>query len=72
LGIGAILTASMIFFSFHENGISTKEILIILFLFLTAPISANMLAKTALHVRMKPRGDTLNLDEVEVIRQRGN
>jgi multicomponent K+:H+ antiporter subunit G len=34
LGIGAILMASIVFFSFRESGISIKEFLIILFLFL--------------------------------------
>ncbi len=70
LGIGAILTASMIFFSFREGSISIKEFLIVLFLFLTAPITANMLAKAALHVRRKPRGDTLNHDRLAAIRNR--
>ena len=70
LGIGAILMASIIFFSFRESGISIKEFLIILFLFLTAPITANMLAKAALHVRRKPRNDTLNCDRLDMIRKR--
>jgi len=70
LGIGAILMASIVFFSFKESGISIKEFLIILFIFLSAPITANMLSKAALHVRMKPRGDTLNRDRLESIRKR--
>ena len=70
LGIGAILMASIIFFSLKGGGISIKEFLIILFLFLTAPITAHMLAKAALHVRSKPRSDTLNHDRLEVIRKR--
>lgn len=70
LGIGAILTASIVFFSFIENAVNIKEFLITWFLFLTAPITANMLAKAALHVRRKPRGDTLNQDQLETIRKR--
>jgi multicomponent K+:H+ antiporter subunit G len=72
LGIGAILMASIVFFSFQAGGISIsiKEFLIILFIFLSAPITANMLAKAALHVRTKPRGDTLNHDRIEAIRER--
>jgi multicomponent K+:H+ antiporter subunit G len=70
LGIGAILMASIIFFSFREGDISIKEFLIILFLFLTAPITANMLAKAALHVRRKPRSDTLNREQLDRIRKR--
>jgi len=72
LGLGAILMASIVFFSFREGGISIKEFLIILFIFLSAPITANMLSKAALHVRMKPRGDTLNRDRLETIRERGH
>jgi multicomponent K+:H+ antiporter subunit G len=53
LGIGAILMASIVFFSFKGSGISIKEFLIILFIFLSAPITANMLSKAALHVRSK-------------------
>lgn len=70
LGIGAILMASIIFFSFMESDISIKEFLITLFLFLTAPITANMLAKAALHVRIKPRSDTLTHDRMDIIRKR--
>jgi monovalent cation/proton antiporter MnhG/PhaG subunit len=70
LGIGAILMASIFFFSLKESGISIKEFLIILFIFLSAPITANMLSKAALHVRMKPRSDTLNRDRFEAIRER--
>ena len=70
LGIGAILMASIVFFSLKGNGISIKEFLIILFLFLSAPITANMLSKAALHVRSKLRDDTLNRDRLESIRER--
>jgi multicomponent K+:H+ antiporter subunit G len=70
LGIDAVLAASIIFFSFRGNGIRMKEFLIILFLLLTAPITANMLAKAALHVNSKARSDTLNHDRLEAIWKR--
>lgn len=70
LGIGAILMASIIYFSFRGDGISIKEVLIILFLFMTAPITAHMLAKAALHTRSDPRSDTLNRHRLGVIRGR--
>ena len=70
LGLGAILTASLLFFSFSGAGVSFKEFLIILFIFLTAPITAHMLAKAALHVRSKPRPDTRHRERLEVIRAR--
>ena len=46
LGVGGIIIASMIFFSSHNDGLSMHELLITLFLFLTAPITANFIAKT--------------------------
>jgi multicomponent K+:H+ antiporter subunit G len=49
LGVGSLLVASMIFFPAIEGTYSAHELLITLFLFLTAPISANMIAKAHLH-----------------------
>ncbi|MEH6664013.1 MAG: Na+/H+ antiporter subunit G [Brevundimonas sp.] len=49
LGVGACLIASMIFFPAMEGTYSAHELLIALFLFLTAPITANMIAKSHLH-----------------------
>lgn len=45
LGIGALLVASMLFFAFVQQAAGIHEVLITLFLFLTAPVSANMVAK---------------------------
>jgi multicomponent K+:H+ antiporter subunit G len=41
-----------VFFSLHGEGWSLHEILVSLFLFITAPISAHLLAKAALHRRL--------------------
>jgi multicomponent K+:H+ antiporter subunit G len=50
LGVGAMLLASAIFFSTGENeGISLHELAILFFLFITAPVTAHLLAKAALH-----------------------
>ena len=46
LGVGGVLIASMIFFYAKTGHISVHELLISLFLFLTAPITANFIAKT--------------------------
>jgi len=51
LGVGSILIASMIYFSFKEDSINLHEILVALFLFITAPISAHLIAKAALHIK---------------------
>ncbi len=52
LGVGSLLIASVIFFSTRDAGLSLNELLITLFLFITAPVSAHMLAKTALHLNL--------------------
>jgi multicomponent K+:H+ antiporter subunit G len=51
LGVGSILVASTIAFSTARGGLSLHEILITVFLFMTAPVSAYLLAKAALHER---------------------
>jgi multicomponent K+:H+ antiporter subunit G len=48
LGVGGVLIASMIFFYAKTGHISVHELLITLFLFLTAPITANFIAKAYL------------------------
>lgn len=53
LGVGSLLVVSAIFFGTHEDGVSLHEILVMLFLFITAPVSAHLLAKAALHLRVK-------------------
>ncbi|ARP98754.1 Na+/H+ antiporter subunit G [Pseudorhodoplanes sinuspersici] len=45
LGIGSLLIASILFFALVQQSVGIHEILITLFLFLTAPVSANMVAK---------------------------
>jgi multicomponent K+:H+ antiporter subunit G len=45
LGIGGTLIASMIYFYAEKGHLSVHELLITLFLFLTAPITANFIAK---------------------------
>jgi multicomponent K+:H+ antiporter subunit G len=45
LGIGSLLIASMLYFALVNQAVGVHEILISLFLFLTAPVSANMVAK---------------------------
>lgn len=49
LGVGGILIASMIYFPVFVGHFSAHELLITLFLFIAAPITANMIAKAHLH-----------------------
>ncbi|MDO3720497.1 Na+/H+ antiporter subunit G [Marinobacter sp. chi1] len=49
LGVGAIMVSSVLYFS-HGGETGISEILITVFLFMTAPVSANILAKAAMHI----------------------
>jgi len=49
LGLGALLVASVVYFQTRLGVWTAHELLISLFLFITAPISANMIAKVHLH-----------------------
>jgi len=51
LGVGSLLIASAVFFSWQEPGWSFHEVLVAVFLFITAPVSAHVMAKAALHLR---------------------
>jgi multicomponent K+:H+ antiporter subunit G len=48
LGVGGCLLASMLYFPVFTESSSAHELLITFFLFLTAPITANMIAKAHL------------------------
>ena len=50
LGVGCVLIASALWFSVARGSPSLHELLITLFLFLTAPVSAHLLIKAALRV----------------------
>ena len=52
LGIGSILIASTVYFSILRGAPAVHEILIVFFLFMTAPVSAHMLMKAGLHERL--------------------
>ncbi|HCE40739.1 Na+/H+ antiporter subunit G [Alloalcanivorax profundimaris] len=58
LGVGGTILASLLFFSWQERALQLQEVLIALFLFITAPVSAHMLAKAAMHRDLKRREDT--------------
>jgi len=51
LGVGGVLLSAIIHFASQGPGLSLREILIAAFLFLTAPVSAHLIAKAALHRR---------------------
>jgi multicomponent K+:H+ antiporter subunit G len=53
LGVGALISASTIHLSMQGGGLYLHEVLIILFLFLTAPVSAHLVARAALVRRVQ-------------------
>lgn len=57
LGVGAMVLASAIFFSATQPGFSLHEIAVMVFLFITAPVTAHLLAKAALHRHGNPQAN---------------
>lgn len=51
LGVGGVLLASLAV-SWWRGEFGASELLITLFLFVTAPVSANLLAKAAMHLKV--------------------
>lgn len=49
LGVGGVLIASMLYFWIMQGQLSWHEFLITMFLLLTAPITANFIAKAHMH-----------------------
>lgn len=54
LGVGGVLIASMLHFTVFGGYFSFHELMITIFLFITAPIVAHMLAKAWLHRNLTP------------------
>jgi multicomponent K+:H+ antiporter subunit G len=54
LGVGGVLVASLLYFVGSGRPV-VHELLIVLFLFVTAPVSALMLARAALRLRLASR-----------------
>jgi len=65
LGVGCLLIASAIYFSAYTEQISLHEVLITFFLFITAPISAHLLAKAALHLNLHSIAKIQENDEMD-------
>lgn len=72
LGIGCILVASMGLHALRGQGFTIQELVISMFLFITAPVSAYMIAKAAFHRRTPLLKPTLNSHLSKDIVQRSN
>jgi multicomponent K+:H+ antiporter subunit G len=51
LGVGSVLLGTIIFLMVQDETGAIRQLLITVFLFLTAPVSAHLLSKVALHRR---------------------
>lgn len=54
LGVGGVLIASMLYFLLKQDALSFHELLITIFLFVTAPVTAHFIAKAHLHRNETP------------------
>lgn len=60
LGLGALVLMSVLFFNGIMGQLSLQQLLIALFLFISAPITAHMLIKVAMHQKIKAVAKTAN------------
>lgn len=69
LGLGGILLGSMVYMSHQHGYLSINELLITLFLVITAPVTAHILAKVALHHEVSMMKRTRNQHYVDTARR---
>ena len=62
LGLGSLVIASLLYFNLVEGEFSLQQLLLALFLFISAPVTAHLLIKVALHHQLSrhpgTRGDS--------------
>lgn len=68
LGLGGILLGSMLYMYHLQGYVSINELLITLFLVITAPVTAHILAKAAMHHNVKVMQRTRNQHYIESAR----
>ncbi len=64
LGLGSLVLASMVFFNLQQQTLSLQQLLIALFLFISAPVTAHMLIKVAMHHQLKTCRNTQGTDQL--------
>lgn len=69
LGLGGVLVGCMLYMYYVEEFIGLNELLITLFLVITAPVTAHILAKAAMHYRVKLIERTENQQHIETARE---
>ena len=69
VGLGGILLSSVIYMSYLQGYVNVHALLITLFLVITAPVTAHILAKVAMHHKVKTMKSTQNEGLVEKARE---
>lgn len=62
LGVGGMILGSILFFTAIERTFQFQEFLVSLFLFITAPASAYIIAKAALHLKVQYDAEYIESD----------
>jgi multicomponent K+:H+ antiporter subunit G len=57
LGVGAVLVGSAVYWTQHAEGASVHEVLVTVFFFMTAPISAYLVARAGMHLKVPSDAD---------------
>ncbi|MGJ8515662.1 monovalent cation/H(+) antiporter subunit G [Carnimonas bestiolae] len=58
VGVGAIILASIGFFWFHTHTFSAQELILMVLLMVTTPISAHLLTMSAMHMKLPRQSNT--------------
>jgi multicomponent K+:H+ antiporter subunit G len=58
LGLGSLVVASLLYFNFQLGQLSLQQLLLALFLFISAPVTAHLLIKVALHHKLPVHSTT--------------
>ena len=69
LGVGCVLVCSVAYHIFLGEDPQPRELLITVFLFITAPISAHLMAKAALSLMMESRPEAPGDDSARKLQQ---
>lgn len=63
LGVGCVLLAAVVYFTFGQGQFSIRELLAIIFIFMTSPVGSHMITKAALKKNVPFHPDTRREDE---------
>ncbi|ANF58570.1 monovalent cation/H(+) antiporter subunit G [Halotalea alkalilenta] len=58
MALGCMILASILFFWFHTGTPSFPELILTLFVLITAPVSAHLLTMSALHLKLPRQSNT--------------